>query len=295
MEIVCNNTKDIINLLKDNNLSFEYGSNLYGINSTRTSFNIGVVVPNDTIFVNEKRNNREERIHNCKIFYYNNIPCDIKLIKERDFVNMIKEFHPFAIESIFIPNSPMNEYQKYFKLNKGNYNKLLKKYYDIAKEMWINAQQSKKANISSQYYYDSIRLLTFAKQCIEFGGITDYKECVKNWEEIKSFDNDIEMVAKYTYLICEDIIRKCQDLIDSYTSTSTTTEIDIAIEYEESDIVIDNIDNSDSDITTQNEDEEVVESLFTDESEFEMKEEESEQEEIEEVKPKRKSKKRNKK
>lgn len=202
-----NKPLDVYNdLFQHNNYieMFLRGSRSYGTQSDNSDYDYGVIVDDDSeiidlpnVFDNEKS---DTRIHPVVL------SCgDIEIVKEKDFIKMIEEHEPFAIEPLMLDDNKFaRKYKHYLTINPW---KLRCKFGQISNNSWSKAK--KKMTIVEDYdmycgaksLFHSIRLLIFA--CAFTKGYVNEHEL----HIIKEIHNSImsDMKAGFTW---DDFNRK---------------------------------------------------------------------------------------
>lgn len=199
MVIDCNNKDEIKDIWFGQFNSFARGSVMYGTAGDDSDLDIGIIVPDDTEFIdiygvfdNEKC---DTRIHPSVVTRVldegeNNKALDIdcQFVCESDFIDMIKEHTPFAIEALVTNAARIEPYRKYFNLDKWQ---LRKSFGGVSNNSWSKAH--KKMTVEKDFdmkcgvksLYHSIRLQIFAYE-IAKNGLSFNLDCCKDlWKEIK--------------------------------------------------------------------------------------------------------------
>lgn len=200
MRICCDDKKQIKNIWHlSNYVTFARGSVMYGTSSDDSDIDIGIIVPDDTEFVdldgvfdNEKCDTRlHPSIPVCvlgKGKFNKALFIDCQFVRESDFIDMIKEHTPFAIEALATRATGIDKYYKYFTLDKWQ---LRKSFGSVANNSWSKAH--KKMTVEKDFdmkcgvksLFHSIRLQIFA--CDIAKNVLSFKlDCCKDlWDEIK--------------------------------------------------------------------------------------------------------------
>lgn len=188
----CNKPDEIYQLFEKQRVgkSFERGSTIYGTAHKDSDTDYGFIVDDDAeiidvpgVFDNVKS---DTRIHPVAIPDKN---CDIELVRESDFIQMINEQEPFALEPLFLTDE-ISDYKKYWKLDLWN---MRCRFDSISNNSFAKAK--KKLTVEKDYdeycgvksLFHSIRLLMF---CVFFtkGYVTEEEkqEVVNLYNEIMS-------------------------------------------------------------------------------------------------------------
>lgn len=191
------NCNDIISSMEEifvenNRISlFSRGSSTYGTLTDKSDNDIAVIVDDDTVFIDQPdafaNEKSDKRIHQFTLDMDGAMNTDIQIVKETDFIEMINEHTPFALEAIFlndekfygIDDNKKNivEYKKYFVLDKW----LLRESFGTVsnnsfakakKKMTVKKDLDVRCGAKSLFH--SIRLLMYACQIAENGCIVDY-------------------------------------------------------------------------------------------------------------------------
>ena len=165
--------------------SFPHGSRVYGVKPTVYSDIDIVTIIDDTLDFSEYTNH----IYESKTLV-DGIEKDTQYIRESDFIEMVKNHHIIALESLWLPSDKYEgkyDYLKYFELDKW---KLRQTISSIVNNAW--AKCHKKLTVEADYdYYRAIkslfhclRLLKFGIQIATYGKIVDYTEANNYWEDL---------------------------------------------------------------------------------------------------------------
>ena len=169
--------------------SFPYGSVTYGIKPTEHSDIDIVAIVNDSMdfsmYCNEIYEEKTKTNINGR-----DIEIDAQYIRESKFIEMIKNHHIIALESLWLPKEMINgtyDYAKYFELDKW---KLRQTISSIVSNAW--AKCHKKLTVEKDYdfyrglksLFHCLRLLVFGIQIATYGKITDYSEANHYWEDM---------------------------------------------------------------------------------------------------------------
>lgn len=187
---------DLANIIEewDNKQGWIYafyyrGSILYGTSDENSDTDLliitydGVDIIPDENYVDDGCVKADKRIYQTSTEGY-----DYEIVKYSDFLSLIKEQSPLALEAIFdTQDSFYSKLRRFYKLDKW---KLRESFGSIASNSFVKAK--KKMTVKESYdircalksLFHSIRLLMFACQIAEKGEITDFKCAVPLWEEI---------------------------------------------------------------------------------------------------------------
>lgn len=200
MKIDCNSTEDIKKIwFSHEYVSFARGSAMYGTMGEGSDVDIAVIVPDETKFIdiegvfdNEKC---DTRLHPSVVTRVldegeNNKALDIdcQFVRESDFIDMIKEHTPFALEGIATNAAGIDEYRKHFDLDLWQ---LRKSFGSVSNNSWSKAH--KKMTVEKDFdmkcgvksLFHSIRLQIFACE-IAKNGLSFKLDCCKDlWAKIK--------------------------------------------------------------------------------------------------------------
>lgn len=171
---------------------FLYGSVTYGIKPTEYSDIDMVAIVDDSVDFSMYTN----EIYEEKISSPGFMEIDIQYIKESNFIEMVKNHHIIALESMWLPKEMIvygtYDYEKYFKLDKW---KLRQTISSIVSNAW--AKCHKKLTVEKDYdfyrglksLFHCLRLLEFGIQIATYGKLVDYMVANHYWEDL--WDNDI--------------------------------------------------------------------------------------------------------
>ena len=169
--------------------SFPYGSMTYGIKPTEYSDIDIVAIVDDSMdfsmYCNEIYEEKTKTNINGR-----DIEIDAQYIRESKFIEMIKNHHIIALESLWLPKEMINgtyDYAKYFELDKW---KLRQTISSIVSNAW--AKCHKKLTVEKDYdfyrglksLFHCLRLLVFGIQIATYGKIIDYSEANHYWEDL---------------------------------------------------------------------------------------------------------------
>lgn len=173
---------------------FPYGSFTYGIKPTEYSDIDIVAIVDDSVDFSAYYNEiYEEKIPKDDNY---NMEVDTQYIKESNFIEMVKNHHIIALESMWLPKemiiSGTYDYEKYFEFDKW---KLRQTISSIVSNAW--AKCHKKLTVEKDYdFYRAIkslfhclRLLEFGIQIATYGKLVDYTVANHYWEDL--WDKDI--------------------------------------------------------------------------------------------------------
>lgn len=203
MVINCGDEKQLKEIwLSNEYVGFARGSAIYGTMGEDSDIDIAMIVPDDTEFIdlegafdNEKC---DSRIHPCVQTWVlepndeigaKGAKFDCQFVRESDFIDLIKEHAPFALEAISIEGKPITEYRKYFELDKW---KLREAFSKVSNNSWAKAKKKMtvkkdldmKCGVKSLFH--SMRLYDFAWQIAKYGYVKNFSLCQKMWKEIKA-------------------------------------------------------------------------------------------------------------
>lgn len=187
-DMIYNDTGDVICV------SYVRGSKLYGTSDEHSDTDILLVVKDDAnICGNEYLVTGDDSVKvDRRIRQFTVNGDDYEVVKYSDFISLIDEQNPLALEAIFsiIEHScPINDkFVKDFRLDKW---KLRQNFGSIANNSFVKAK--KKLTVKESYdhrcaiksLFHSIRLLMFACQIAEYGKINDFGCSIPLWKEIK--------------------------------------------------------------------------------------------------------------
>ena len=169
--------------------SFPYGSMTYGIKPTEHSDIDIVAIVDDSMdfsmYCNEIYEEKTKTNINGR-----DIEIDAQYIRESKFIEMVKNHHIIALESLWLPKEMINgtyDYAKYFELDKW---KLRQTISSIVSNAW--AKFHKKLTVEKDYdfyrglksLFHCLRLLVFGIQIATYGKIIDYSEANHYWEDM---------------------------------------------------------------------------------------------------------------
>ena len=175
-------------------LGYLRGSYLYETNDENSDIDMLYVANDDVELIPNENYVSADCVKADKRIYQTTFEdVDLIVVKYSDFVSMIEEQSPLALEAIFSPQSegihrsPNEVFLDLYKLDKW---KLRESFGSIASNSFVKAK--KKMTVKESYdircalksLFHSIRLLMFACQIAEKGEITDFKCAVPLWEEI---------------------------------------------------------------------------------------------------------------
>lgn len=223
MTINCNDSKQIFEIISrkiyDKNITMCRKGLRYMVwNSDDMIDAEGIlIVPDDYNIINEVPNaTNDTRIHQCdkilvqppntKMLY-----IDVQIIKESDFIDMIKECLPYAVDALSISNV-RNKYHKYFEEILFDEEKIANTYSSEARRCWEIAKEKlssgdKTLNGGIFYLFNSIRLLNVANQMCSVGiipGIHYYSELFGEMKEELEAGNQWDYFEKKYESIFEE-------------------------------------------------------------------------------------------
>ena len=194
MTVNCNDVADCVaKLFVDNErlTMFSRGSAVYGTMTKESDRDMAIVVADDTDFIDQDgvfdNEKCDIRLHQFTIEMMDVPKTDVQVVRESDFIDMINEHTPFALEAILLTNEVLYntddnkktiaDYRQYFKLNKW----LLRESFGSVsnnsfakakKKMTVKKDLDMRCGAKSLFH--SIRLLMYACQIAENGLITDF-------------------------------------------------------------------------------------------------------------------------
>lgn len=168
MIIDCNKPDEVYDLFfnqhRDCICAFLRGSKTYSTDNENSDFDFGVIVNDDCtiidvegVFDNAKS---DRRIHPVSVKSMN---CDLEIVKESDFIDMISEHEPFAIEPLMLTNNT-DMFKKFLKINPW---KMRCRFGAISNNSWAKAKKKMTVEKDLDEYcgvkslFHSIRLLMF--------------------------------------------------------------------------------------------------------------------------------------
>ena len=211
------NCNDIVSSMEEifvnnNRISlFSRGSSTYGTMTEYSDNDIAVIVDNDTVFIDQPdafvNDKSDKRIHQITLEMDGSSKTDIQFVKECDFIDMIKEHTPFALEAIFlndekfygIDDNKKNivDYKEKFVLDKlllrESFGSVSNNSFAKAKKK-MTVKKDLDLMCGAKSLFHSIRLLMFACQIAENGHISDYLCSVNLYRDIM---NDLD--SGYTW------------------------------------------------------------------------------------------------
>lgn len=170
------------------------GSRLYNTADGQSDNDYLAIVGDDVIIIPDERYISIDCIKADKRIYqtsFGNI--DVEVVKYSDFISLIKEHSPLALEAIFSIERGMSTvndiFLNFFELNKW---KIRESFGSIANNSFVKAK--KKLVVKESYdhrcaiksLFHSIRLLMYACQIAENGKLIDFGCCKPLWDEIKT-------------------------------------------------------------------------------------------------------------
>ena len=170
------------------------GSHLYETNDEKSDIDLLFVANDGVDIIPDENYVDDDCVKTDKRVYQTTFEdVDVIIVKYSDFVSMMEEQSPLALEAIFsstyegLRRDPTEVFLDLYKLDKW---KLRESFGSIASNSFVKAK--KKMTVKESYdircalksLFHSIRLLMFACQIAEKGEITDFKCAVPLWEEI---------------------------------------------------------------------------------------------------------------
>lgn len=172
-------------MMKEVIYAFEHGSFVYGTENENSDFDVVYVV-------SDKFSDFLDQFEQS-IFQYNpDEKVDFEYVTESRYIELIKEYDPMAIESLFLPDirivqgSP-KKYLQYF--NKDNW-AIRQKFCAVSNNSWAKAHKKMTVKKDFNMYvgqkslFHSIRLLMFATQLCQYGRINKYGCANYIWRNI---------------------------------------------------------------------------------------------------------------
>lgn len=188
--------------------TFPHGSSVYNIMPTEFSDIDIIAIVDDSLDFSEYPNKIYEKVFNLDMKDFpgtitfnqkpvnrDNIDIDYQYINESTFIEMMKNHHIIAIESLWLSEDLYHgkfDYAKYFTLDNWKLRQVIS---GIVNNSW--AKCHKKLTVEKDYdFYRAIkslfhclRLYTFGIQIARDGKITDYSAANHYWEDL--WDKDI--------------------------------------------------------------------------------------------------------
>ncbi len=174
--------------------SFPYGSTVYGIKPTEYSDVDIVAIVDDSVDFSACYNEIYEEKH-TETIKGKNVIVDTQYIKECNFINMVKNHHIIALESLWLPKKMITgtyDYAKYFQLDKW---KLRITISSIVSNAWSKCHKKLTVEKDYDFYralkslFHCLRLLDFGIQIATYGKIVDFTSANHYWNDL--WDNDI--------------------------------------------------------------------------------------------------------
>lgn len=165
--------------------AFEHGSFVYGTESENSDFDVVWVV-------NDKFSDFLDKFENSIFQYQPDKTVDFEYLTESRYIELIKEYDPMAIESLFLPDNRIisgkpEKYLQYF--NKNNW-AIRQKFCAVSNNSWAKAHKKMTVKKDFNMYvgqkslFHSIRLLMFATQLCQYGRINKYGCANYIWRNI---------------------------------------------------------------------------------------------------------------
>ena len=168
-------------------LGYLRGSYLYETNDENSDIDMLYVANDDVELIPNENYVSADCVKADKRIYQTTFEdVDLIVVKYSDFLSLIKEQSPLALEAIFDTQKYFySKLRRFYKLDKW---KLRESFGSIASNSFVKAK--KKMTVKESYdircalksLFHSIRLLMFACQIAENGRITDFKCAVPLWE-----------------------------------------------------------------------------------------------------------------
>lgn len=173
--------------------TFPHGSSVYGTKSEYSDIDM-IAIVDDTLDFSEYLNEIYE-VKTSVMIEGKEVEVDTQYITEKKFIEMVKNHHIIALESMWLPKElykGVYDYEKYFVLDKW---KLRQTISSIVNNAW--AKCHKKLTVEKDYdfyralksLFHCLRLLKFGTQIAKFGKIVDYSEANHYWEDL--WDKDV--------------------------------------------------------------------------------------------------------
>ena len=180
--------------------SFLHGSSVYGTKPTPyTDYDI-VYIVNDSIDLSDYPNGileislKDENV-TIESLGFKELDNDIHIfgfqyITESNFINMVKNHHIIALESLWMPDKFYNgnyDYAKYFELDNWKLRQVIS---GIVNNSWAKCHKKLVVEKDYDFYraikslYHCFRLYTFGIQIAEHRKITDYSAANNYWEDL---------------------------------------------------------------------------------------------------------------
>jgi hypothetical protein len=180
---------------------FSRGSSVYGTMTAESDRDVCLIVSdeceivdNDETLNNEKA---DKRIHQFRVKYDNVPDIDVEIVKHSDFIELINEHDPLAIEGLLLTepkqykvngyNHDITEYRQFLTLDKY---KIRESFGKVSNNSFAKAKKKMTVKkdldllVGAKSLFHSLRLLGYATQIGTYGCITDYKAYVDLHREI---------------------------------------------------------------------------------------------------------------
>ena len=177
-------------ILKEHTIcSFPHGSTVYCIKPTQYSDIDVVTIVDNTLDFSEYEN----KIYEVKSKTWcceREMEVDTQYINEATFIEMVKNHHIIALESLWLPDycyTGKYDYNKYFELDKW---KLRKTISSIVSNAWAKCHKKLTVEKDYDYYrglkslFHCLRLLCFGIQIAKYGEIVLYSEANHYWSDL---------------------------------------------------------------------------------------------------------------
>lgn len=163
----CNKPHEVFDLLFNKCIkvkgNFLRGSRTYETNNPKSDYDMGIIVDDDTIIIDKEgvfENEKSDmRIH--PVTWKNR---DMEIVRESDFIDMINEHQPFAIEPLMLTEN-IDNYKSYLNIDTW---KLRCRFGQISNNSWSKAKKKMTVEKDLDEYcgvkslFHSIRLLMFS-------------------------------------------------------------------------------------------------------------------------------------
>lgn len=216
MTINCNDNKQLFEIIShkqgDNNILMCRRGLKYLLKTYIRDAEGIMIVPDDYNIINEVPNaTTDVRIHQCdKLMVRNSntgkiMFIDIQIVKESDFIDMVKEHLPYAIDAL-CNSIPSIKFEKYFKVFKLDKEKLAKTFtsesrrcWEIAKDRLMYSDEILTSNGGIFYLFNSIRLPKVATQMCKRSNATDIISGYDLTQMFEEMRNELEAGNKWDY------------------------------------------------------------------------------------------------
>lgn len=174
------------------------GSRLYGTNDDDSDYDFLIVAKDDVTIIPDERYTVDDCVKADKrVFQTSFGKYDIEVVKYSDFISLIEEQSPLALEAILsVEKGSSIRNDVFLNIYKVNPWKIRENFGSIANNSFVKAK--KKLVVKESYdhrcaiksLFHSIRLLMFACQVAEKGTIDDFRCAVPLWNEITDDANN---------------------------------------------------------------------------------------------------------